>query len=103
MYAISDLGEVVGSNFNFPLAQIYLQATGSRTGALALLVVIFLPSLCACIAAYITAGRVLWAIGRDGATPYGSFVGKIHPTMKNPMNSTLICGVLSSAFGRDIW
>ncbi|OIW30213.1 amino acid transporter [Coniochaeta ligniaria NRRL 30616] len=99
LYAISDLDGVVQSTLNFPLAQIYLQATGSRAGTLGLLVVICLPSFCACIAAYITAGRVLWALGRDGATPFSAAVGKIHPTRKNPMIATLVCGVVSTALG----
>ncbi|GAM34445.1 hypothetical protein TCE0_015f02031 [Talaromyces pinophilus] len=99
LYSISDINTVVESSFNFPLAQIYLQATGSRAGALGLLIVIFLPSLCACIAAYITAGRVLWTLGRDGATPFSKVVGKIDIRHKNPMNSTLICGVTGTAFG----
>ncbi|OKL64246.1 hypothetical protein UA08_00062 [Talaromyces atroroseus] len=99
LYAISDINAVVESSFNFPLAQIYLQATGSQAGALGLLIVIFLPSLCACVAAYITAGRVLWTLGRDGATPFSKIVGKIDTRQKNPLNSTIICGIISTAFG----
>ncbi|KPI43937.1 Choline transport protein [Cyphellophora attinorum] len=99
MYSISDLDEVLTGGGNFPLAQIYLQATGTRAGAMGLLLVVFLPSVSSVIAAYITAGRTMWTLGRDGATPCHQFVGKIHPTMHNPVNATILCACVNTCFG----
>jgi amino acid transporter len=93
-YSIQNLDDVVGSVFGFPLAEIYRQATGTRGGALGLLIVAFLPTLVTCVGCYITAGRTLWTLARDNATPFSSFVSRINSKTHNPFNATLICGCL---------
>ena len=47
-YSINDLDSVLAGS-NFPLAQVYSQATGSSAGTIGLLVVILLPLTCTCI------------------------------------------------------
>lgn len=91
-YSINDLKAVTTSVYGFPLAEIYLQATGSRGGALGLLVVVFLPTVITCAGCYITAGRTLWTISRDRATPFSGWLSKINTRMHNPFNATLACG-----------
>ncbi|KAJ6191433.1 hypothetical protein N7519_001454 [Penicillium mononematosum] len=91
-YAVNDLDAVRGATTFFPLAEIYRQATGSRGGALGLLVVAFLPTLITACGCYITAGRTLWTISRDGATPFSGWLGHISLKFKNPFNATLTCG-----------
>ncbi|KAJ6156103.1 DsDNA-dependent ATPase (Rad54b) [Penicillium chrysogenum] len=91
-YAVNDLDAVRGTSTFFPLAEIYRQATGSRGGALGLLVVAFLPTLITACGCYITAGRTLWTISRDGATPFSGWLGHISLKFKNPFNATLTCG-----------
>ncbi|KAJ5788880.1 Helicase C-terminal [Penicillium psychrosexuale] len=90
-YSINDLDQVRDATTFFPLAEIYRQATGSRGGALGLLIVAYLPTFITACGCYITAGRTLWTIARDGATPFSGWVGRISPTFKNPFNATLIC------------
>ncbi|KAJ5551942.1 SNF2-related protein [Penicillium sp. DV-2018c] len=90
-YSINDL-EAVRTTGTFPLAEIYRQATGSRGGALGLLIVAFLPTLVTASGCYITAGRTLWTISRDGATPFSGWLGKISHKFHNPFNATLTCG-----------
>jgi choline transport protein len=97
-YSISDLDEVLLSP-TFPLAIIYRQATGTRGGTLGLLLVILFPILCTLIGAYITAGRVLWTLARDDATPFPKWLGKISDTHHNPFNATIFCGCLSTVLG----
>lgn len=92
-YAINDVDTVMQNPYGFPLAEIYRQATGSTAGALGLLVVAFVPTVITCVGCYITAGRTLWTISRDRATPFYGWLGKIHPTMHNPFNATLACGI----------
>ena len=72
-FAVNDLSRVLLISSTFPLAEIYRQATNSRAGTVGLLAAIFLPILCTCIDIYITAGRTLWALARDNATPFGRF------------------------------
>lgn len=93
-YSIQDLEKVVNSVYGFPLAEIYRQATGTRGGALGLLVVAFLPTMITCTGCYITAGRTLWTISRDRATPFPKWLGHINTRMHNPFNATLVCGCL---------
>ncbi|PYH95456.1 hypothetical protein BO71DRAFT_323210, partial [Aspergillus ellipticus CBS 707.79] len=92
-YSITDLDAVINSVYGFPLAEIYYQATGTRGGALGLLIVAFLPTVITCAGCYITAGRTLWTISRDGATPFASWLGAINSRMHNPFNATLVCGI----------
>jgi hypothetical protein len=95
-YAINDLDAVRDPSTFFPLAEIYRQATGSHAGALGLLVVAFLPTFITACGCYITAGRTLWTISRDGATPFAGWLGRISLKFKNPFNATLACcGVIT--------
>ncbi|KZF20527.1 amino acid transporter [Xylona heveae TC161] len=99
LYSIQDIDAVLNSNFNFPLAEIYHQATGTRGGAFGLLLVAFLPTLITCIGCYTTAGRTLWTLARDNAAPFSSWTGKIHNVHENPFNATLVCGALVTILG----
>lgn len=93
-YSIQDLPGVINSPYNFPLAEIYRQATGTRGGALGLLIIAFIPTLITATGCYITAGRTLWTISRDRATPFPSWLGHINTRFHNPFNATLVCGVV---------
>ena len=55
-YSIHDISAVTTSVYDFPLAEIYHQATGTRGGALGLLIVAFIPTVITCVGCYITAG-----------------------------------------------
>jgi choline transport protein len=98
-YSINDLDSVFSAPYTIPLTEVYRQATSSRGGALGLLLVLFFPILCTNIGAYITAGRMLWTLGRDEATPFSKFIGRVSPTWKNPFNATLVCGGISTILG----
>jgi len=98
-YSISDLNAVLSGSATFPLAEIYHQATGSAAGTIGLLLVILLPIICTCIGCYITAGRILWTLARDGATPFSHTLGRVSTTWRNPFNSTLLCGCICTLLG----
>ena len=98
-YSINDLQGLFESNSVFPLGNIYHQATGSRGGAVGLVIVILLPIVAASIGCYTTAGRMLWTLARDGATPGRKTVGAISPKFKNPFVATLVCGIVSCVMG----
>ncbi|KAJ6160421.1 hypothetical protein N7470_003817 [Penicillium chermesinum] len=92
-YAIRDPTQLSLLRFvNFPLPAIYAQATGSDAGGLGLLVVAFIPTLITATGCYITAGRTLWTISRDRATPFPNWLGHINTKFQNPFNATLVCG-----------
>ena len=98
-YATSDLDSVLSGSATFPLAEIYNQATGSSAGTVGLLLIIMLACLCACIGVFITAGRTLYALARDGATPFSRVLGHVNPKWRNPFNATLVCGCICTVLG----
>ena len=99
LFAIHDLKAVLSGSSILPLAEIYRQATGSRAGTVGLLAVILLPLICGSIDSYVTAGRILWALARDNATPFGTFLGRIDTRWRNPFNATIVCGCIGTMLG----
>lgn len=98
-YSVNDLDSLFSNPWPFPLAELYRQATNSHGGSLGLLIVIFFPTFCTNIGCYITSGRMLWTLGRDNATPFSKWIGKIDKRFQNPWNATLACGVINSVLG----
>ncbi|OAL47227.1 amino acid transporter [Pyrenochaeta sp. DS3sAY3a] len=98
-YSVNDLDSLFSNPWPFPLAELYRQATNSHAGSLGLLIVIFLPTFSTNIGCYITSGRMLWTMGRDNATPFSSWIGKIDKKWGNPFNATLVCGVFNTILG----
>lgn len=100
LYAISDYGEVLNSRIvSLPLAEIYLQATGSNAATAALLA-LFVVDLTVCTpGAFITAGRMLWTMARDDAVPFSPYFAQIDPTFRNPFRATFAIGVGCTLLG----
>lgn len=98
-YSINDLPAALASVPTFPLAGIYMQATGSAGGGLGLLIVAFIPTFITCIGCYITAGRTFWTLSRDKATPFSRVFRIVSPKFHNPFNATLLCGAICTIMG----
>ena len=98
-FATTDLSAILSASSTFPLAEIYRQATGSPAGTVGLLVILLLLIVCGTIDSYITAGRMLWALARDKATPFEAFLGRVDPRWRNPFNATLVCGCICTIMG----
>jgi amino acid transporter len=96
-YSINDLTAV--SNSPYPIAEIYRQATGSGAGATGLLALIMICMILAVIGLNICAGRTLWALARDGATPYSSILNRVHPKFGVPIWSTVVSAALVTILG----
>lgn len=88
-YGVTDL-ENITTTSTLPLADIYQAVTNSRGATFALLLILLLTSSLTAIGGYITCGRTLWALARDGLVPFPSFVGKLHPKFQNQFNATLV-------------
>ena len=56
LYAINDLNGVVTSNGSFPIAELYLQATGSQGATFGLLLIIFLSLFPCLVGTFLTVG-----------------------------------------------
>lgn len=98
-YSINDLDAILAAGSIFPLGDIYLQATGSRGGALGLLVVIAIPVYVVVIGCYITAGRTLYVLARDNAAPFPGHLGSISTSFKSPLWATFACGLVCTCMG----
>lgn len=98
-YAVTNLNYVFDLDSLFALGDIYYLATGSRGGSLGLLIVIGMPIMCATIGCYMTAGRTLYVLARDNATPFASYLGAVHPRFKSPLCATFACACISTCMG----
>jgi choline transport protein len=97
MYAINDYDALFASPF--PIAEIYRQATGSASGTIGLLCLLLFCIGTCMVGVYITAGRTLWALARDGATPFPQYLSKVSPRQGMPMYATLSCGCFVTVLG----
>jgi choline transport protein len=97
LYSIHDFAAL--SSSAFPIAEIYAQATGSPAGAIGLLFLLLLPSVLTVVRSYITIGRGLWTLARDGATPFSEFLSKESPALGMPFNATIACAILNTLLG----
>lgn len=98
-YAINDLPSIMSGNSLAPIGDIYLQATGSRAGAVGLLITTIMPILIATVGCLITTSRTLYALGRDDATPLARYIGAVSPRWYSPLWSTFTCGVFFTCVG----
>ncbi|CAK7223856.1 hypothetical protein SEUCBS140593_005374 [Sporothrix eucalyptigena] len=98
-YGTSDLASITDADPFCPIGDIYLQAAGSRAGAVGLLMVLVLPILCATSGCYVTTGRTIYALGRDGATPFASKIGSVSERWKSPLWATFACGIFMTVIG----
>lgn len=94
-YGVNDLSAVQNSNGSFPLAQAYVQATGSRAATFGLLFIIFLSLIPCLIGTFLTVGRTWWALARDNATPFSGFFSHVNERLSCPIEATLLTGILT--------
>ncbi|KAF2112027.1 putative choline transport protein [Lophiotrema nucula] len=98
-YSISDLDAVLNSNGSFPLAAIYSQATGTKGGALCLLLIVLFSLLICLVGTLLTCGRIWWSLARDNATPFPKFFASVHEGFSCPIPATLLCAIISTGLG----
>ncbi|KAJ6502842.1 choline transport protein [Mycena vitilis] len=98
MFAVTDLNAVLASS-RFPLVAVYAQATGNRGGTCGLLFIVLISILTSCCGAYITTGRIFWALARDNVTPFSGFFSRASERLSCPVHATFLCAILTTAFG----
>ena len=67
-------------SLGFPFMQIFYDATGSRSGASVMIVIIIIMDICAAIAFLATASRIVFAFGRDRGLPFWRQMSKVNTT-----------------------
>ncbi|EMC99728.1 hypothetical protein BAUCODRAFT_30112 [Baudoinia panamericana UAMH 10762] len=100
LYAVTDLNAVFESTIvGLPLAAMFQQAMGTSGGTFGLLFLFLLDQFVNLLGAYITAGRMLWTLARDDATPFSPWLRQVSPQWRNPFHAQLVCGVLVTIVG----
>ncbi|KAL1957372.1 hypothetical protein VTO42DRAFT_6052 [Malbranchea cinnamomea] len=98
-FCIQDLDAVVNTATGVPVLEIFHQATKHNGASVFLLsLLLYLISTCA-ISSMQTANRLIWAFARDGALPYSKKLYQIHPTLKVPVKSALLCWAIMAVLG----
>jgi choline transport protein len=81
------------------LAEVYAQATGSQGATFGLLFILFLSIMVCTISTILMVGRLWWVLARDNATPFASFFSKVNERLSCPIEATVLCSILTTAFG----
>ncbi|CZR69002.1 related to HNM1-Choline permease [Phialocephala subalpina] len=82
-----------------PLLQIFYNATGSKAGAICLLIFPLVCLLFATISIMTTSSRMTYAFARDGGLPFSRIFAKVHPKLELPLNALYLTVVLVIIFG----
>ncbi|RAH68324.1 amino acid transporter, partial [Aspergillus aculeatinus CBS 121060] len=88
-FCMGDPNELLMSpivNLN-PLALITLNSTGSNAAAMCLSATLIIVAFTAAIDGTAAVVRIIMALGRDDAIPYGSQFAKLHPKYNSPFNA----------------
>ncbi|KAL8814590.1 MAG: hypothetical protein Q9223_006198 [Gallowayella weberi] len=99
LYGITSFDDVLASSYLFPLAEIYRQAAGSKSGSVGLLFLAFLPTFISCIGCCVTASRVFWTLARDRATPFSHFFSNVNQSTHNPFRAIVFSGGFVTILG----
>lgn len=97
MFSVSDLDEVMSSPT--PYLTVYFQAIRNDGVALFFTVWLWLAYVSATISCYATSGRLVWAFSRDNGLPFSNIFRQIHPTLKMPVNATVLTAVFAILYG----
>ena len=98
LFVAGDISDVISSSAG-PLLQILFNATGSRAGAVCLLIFPLMCQLFATISIMTTSSRMTWAFARDGGLPASKFFAKVHPKLELPLNALYLTTALVVIFG----
>lgn len=97
LFCLGDLESLLGTATGSPFLQLAYNSTGSKAGAI---VIAFLPTSCALIAAItmlLANSRTLYAISRDGGFIAPKFFQRLSPLGGGvPVNAIILCAIVES-------
>ncbi|KAK3625758.1 hypothetical protein LTR22_023412 [Elasticomyces elasticus] len=93
-FTLGDTQSILSTATGYPFIQVFFNATGSyaATNTMTALVVTVFTS--AVISEIATSSRQLWSFARDGGLPCSSWVAKISPGAKIPLNAIFVSLVI---------
>lgn len=96
-YSVHDPTKLFGEDSSiFPMVDVFLQATGTKAGATALVMIMVVNNLFMGVGVYLTASRIIWTLARDNAIPFSGAIARIHPRWENPFGAILVCGGIAT-------
>lgn len=99
LFAMTDVPTILASPTKQPLTELVYQATGSRAAAVVLSVV---PAICfingtnGCVT---SGSRLLWAMARDGGSPFSQYLSKVDPKLHVPVRAIMMAAIFNMLFG----
>lgn len=97
MFSVTDLDAVMTSPT--PYMTVYFQAIGNTKVALFFTVWLWAAYFSATLSCYATSGRLVWAFARDNGLPFSHIFRKVHPTLRMPVNATLLTATFAILYG----
>ena len=98
LFVAGDIDGVISSTAG-PLLQILYNATGSKAGAVCLLIFPLGCQVFATVSIMTTSSRMTWAFARDRGLPASRFFAKVHPKLGLPLNALYLTVALVVIFG----
>ncbi|KAG6989781.1 amino acid polyamine transporter I protein [Physcia stellaris] len=83
----------------YPFMQVFLDATGSVSGASTMICIVIIMMLCATIAFLATSSRIVFAFGRDRGLPFSQTMAKVGSKSAIPMYAIIVMAGVSCLIG----
>lgn len=85
LFCLGDAETVLGTDTGFPFIQVFYDSVKSRGGAVAMGVVVLIPTWACAIGIITTASRMTWAFSRDKGTPFSRYLSRVAPYNRIPV------------------
>ena len=82
LFCIGNVDAALNTSFQYPIIQIFYQATGSVGAATAMMCLIVVIGLTSSIGVVASVSRLTWAFARDGGLPYSSFFAHVRSSLR---------------------
>lgn len=94
MFCIGDADQVTNTPTLLPIIEVYYQATKSKPATNILVVMIAFILFISLFNIFASVSRLTWAFARDNGLPFSKTFSYVHPTLKIPINSLLLVGLI---------
>ncbi|KAL4726880.1 hypothetical protein ACLX1H_005772 [Fusarium chlamydosporum] len=99
LFCFVDLDLLLSSPTQSPLTEMILQATNSRAAATVLSVAVALCFVNGANGCVTSGSRLLWAMARDGGTPFSKYLSHLHPKLNVPVRAIVLQAIFNLLFG----
>ncbi|KAH7178592.1 amino acid permease [Fusarium sp. MPI-SDFR-AT-0072] len=99
LFCFVDLDLLLASPTQSPLTEMILQATNSRAASTVLTVAVALCFVNGANGCVTSGSRLIWAMARDGGTPFSRYLSHLHPKLNVPVRAIVVQAVFNLLFG----